>query len=207
MRSCLAATLIAIAVAGCETTVVSQIHEPPAGPVSELRVVYVHNPMRLEPAAQSSKRSADPSVRNLEEVGYAALPRLVDTHARDVMTRNGIAAVVSSAHSYGRKYVDSRPADASRGRLKLLVLQIDGGRVTENTGFRTATVTFDVTADLLDETWSRRVWSGAFPVAASGSVDGSSARSKLIDQRLVEEMLAKVLAQLRADGFIRARPP
>ena len=195
----------AILAAGCHGTapVGSQIYEKPASAVSELRLLYLHN------ALDSSQASRSPAIRHAGawELGYHALPGMIEARAPHVMAKNGISAAAKSARRYGLTPSEARQAlaaDGSQGRVKLLTLQVLGGNSTANTAGATS-VTLKMQGELLDESWSKRLWSGDFELALSQS--RSLGLSKGVDEAFVDDMLGKVIEQLRQDGFVRVASP
>jgi hypothetical protein len=195
------AVATAILAAGCHGTMPagSQTYEKPAAPVDELRLLYLHNVLG------STQPSRNPLIRHAEpwELGYHVLPGMIEARAPKVMATNGISAVAKSARRYGLTPSEARDAlaaDGSQGRVKLLTLQVLGGNSTANTA-GASSVRLKMQADLFDESWGKRLWSADFELMVGQS--RSLGLSNGVDERFVDDMVGKVIEQLRQDGFVR----
>jgi len=194
---CAALTLVA----GCHGTTPagSQIYEKPDAAVSELRVLYLHN------ALESIQRPRNPLIRHAEpwELGYHVLPGMIEARTPQVMAANGLSGTAKSARRYGLSPSEARQAlaaDGSQGRIKLLTMQVLGGNSMSNTS-GTTSIGLKLQAELFDESWSKRIWSGDFELTLSHA--RSLGVSKGVDEGFVDDLIGQVIWQLRQDGFVR----
>jgi hypothetical protein len=190
----LIATLLSILLSACAntSTLYTKAFERPTSVITDLRVVYMHNPL----VRKDKKGDIRPS--GLEAYGYNDLPELLRERSKLVFSLNGI----SSEYATYRpdifnldKQISTIKWAKTKPNSVLLTIQIVDGHV-----YPAELITLNLNASLINVQTLRRQWTGQFknefrqPPFLIGKLG--------FDNDTVDKLLTTLLNQLKKDGFV-----